>query len=168
MGWSTKASRRAHGCGLWCCIRVGWDRFSQHMALVVGEGNLILFWHYWWAGDIALKLLYPDLFVCLGDKEAFIFDVMVHQVDWVFRSWNLRLHRDFHDWKLEAVFSFLEHIYSRFPRGEGIERMHWCLKGSGQFDSLFIRWFGLLLSLHFHGRVFGSLRFLKGFCSLCG
>ena len=56
------------------------------MAFVVGEGNLILFWHYWSAGDFALKLLYPDLFVCLCDMEAFIFDVMVHQVDWVFRS----------------------------------------------------------------------------------
>ena len=56
------------------------------MAFVVGEVNLILLWHYWWARDIALKLLYPDLFVCLGDKEAFIFDVMVHQVDWVFKS----------------------------------------------------------------------------------
>ena len=113
-----------------------------------------------------LKLLYPDLFVCLGDKEAFIFDVLVHQVDWVFRSWNLRLHRDFHDWELEAVFSFLEHVYSRFSRVEGIDRIRWCLKGSGQFDSLFIRWFGQLLSLHFHGRVFGLLRFLKGLCSL--
>lgn len=28
------------------------------------------------------------------------------------RSWNLRFHRDFQDWELEAAFSFLHHIYS--------------------------------------------------------
>ena len=27
-GWSTKVSRRDHGCGLWCSIRAGWNRFS--------------------------------------------------------------------------------------------------------------------------------------------
>jgi len=109
------------------------------LAFVVGEGNHILFWHDWWAGDIPLKLLYPNLFACLGDEEAFIFDVLVRQVDWDFRGWNLRLHRDFHHWELEAIFSFLEHVYSRFPRVEGIDRIRWCLKGSSQFDSLFIR-----------------------------
>ena len=27
-GWSTKVSGRDHGCGLWCSIRAGWNRFS--------------------------------------------------------------------------------------------------------------------------------------------
>lgn len=34
-----------------------------------------------WAGDIPLKLLYPDLFAYSGDEEAFIFDVLGHLVD---------------------------------------------------------------------------------------
>ena len=51
------------------------------------------------------------------------------------RSWNLRFHRDSHHWELEAVFYFLDHIYSQVPRGEGSDRLHWCLKGSGKFDT---------------------------------
>ena len=51
------------------------------------------------------------------------------------RSWNLRFHRDFPHWELEAVFYFLDHIYSRVSRGEGSDRLHWCLKGSDKFDT---------------------------------
>ena len=37
-GWNTKVCRRAHGCGLWHGINVGWERFSKHLAFVVGDG----------------------------------------------------------------------------------------------------------------------------------
>ena len=33
---------------------------------------------------------------------------------------------------------------------------------------IFVKKFRVLLIPHFHGRVFGPLRFLKGLCSLCG
>ena len=35
------------------------------------------------------------------------------------RVWNLRFYRDFHDWELEAVYSFLEFTEARIPRGAG-------------------------------------------------
>ena len=50
-GWTAKACRRAHGCGLWCGIHDGWESFSKHAALVVGDGTCILFWHDKWVGD---------------------------------------------------------------------------------------------------------------------
>lgn len=48
--------------------RVGWI-LPACMAFKVGEGNQIRFWHDLWAGNLPLKLLYPDLFECLVDKE---------------------------------------------------------------------------------------------------
>ena len=49
----------------------------------------------------------------------------------------MRFYRDFHDWELEAVFFFLDFFHSRIPRGVGSDRLHWCLKGSGKFDTWF-------------------------------
>lgn len=88
-----------------------------------------------WAGDIPLKLPYPNLFAYSGDEEAFIFDVLGHLVDGDCRSWNLRFHWDFHEWELDIAFSFLDHTYSRVSRGEARGRIHWCLEGSGKFDT---------------------------------
>lgn len=51
------------------------------------------------------------------------------------RSWNLRFHRNLHDWELETAVSFLDHIYSEVPRDEGNDSMRWYLKGSGKFDT---------------------------------
>ena len=50
-GWNTKVYRRAHGCGLWCGINEGWESFSKHLALVVGDGSRILFLHDKWVMD---------------------------------------------------------------------------------------------------------------------
>ena len=43
-------------------------------------------------------------------------------------------HKEFHDWELESVNSFLEFFYSQVPKGMGCNRMRWRLNGSGMFD----------------------------------
>ena len=168
-GWNTKVCRQAHGCGLWRSINDGWERFSKHLALVVGDGSCILFWHDRWIGDTSLKMLYPHLYVCSNDKEACIFDVLCHQEGENDRFWNLRFYRDFHERELEVAFSFLDFILSRIPRAIGCDSPHWCLNGmvSLIFGPFTIR-LGVLLSLASLGRVFGKSRFLKGWLSSCG
>ena len=42
-GWNTKVRRRAHRCGLRRGINDNWERFSKHLALMVGDGSHILF-----------------------------------------------------------------------------------------------------------------------------
>ena len=128
-GWNTKICRRAHGCGPWRGIHDGWESFSKHVTLVVGDGSRILFWHDKWVGDNSLKMLYPQLYVCSNDKEACISEVLCHQEGGSDRIWNLRFHRDFHERELGAAFSFFEFIQSRIPRGGGNDTSHWCLKG---------------------------------------
>ena len=134
-GWTAKACRRAHGCGLWCGIHDGWESFSKHVALVVGDGTCILFWHDKWVGENTLKMLYLQLYVCSNDKDACISDVLCYREGGNDRFWNVRFYRDFHDNELEAAFSFLEFIQSQILRGVGSDTSHWCLNGNGKFDT---------------------------------
>ena len=105
------------------------------MALVVGDGTRILFWHDRWVGDNTLKMLYPQLYVCSNDKDACISDVVCYQEGGNDRIWNLRFYRDFHERELEDAYSFLECIQPRIPRGGGSDTSLWCLKGNGMFDT---------------------------------
>ena len=109
--------------------------FSKHVTLVVGDDSRILFWHDKWVGDNTLNRLYPQLYVCSNDKEAYISDVLCYQEGGNDRIWNLRFHRNFHERELGAALSFLEFIQSRIPRGGGNDTSHWCLKGNGMFDT---------------------------------
>ena len=52
------------------------------------------------------------------------------------RVWSLRFYREFNDWELAASYS-LHFIQTRIPRGEGSDRLFWCLNGSGKFDVRF-------------------------------
>ena len=47
---------------MWRGIHDGWESFSKHVALLVGDGTRILFWHDKWVGDNSLKRLYPQLY----------------------------------------------------------------------------------------------------------
>ena len=93
-----------------------------------GDGSRIFFWHDKWVGNNSLKMLYPRLYACSNDKEACIYDVLCYQEGGNDKIWNLRFYRDFHEKELEAVFSFLEFIQSRIPRGGGNDTSHWCLR----------------------------------------
>ena len=43
---------------------------------MVRDGSHILFWHDKWTGDVPLKILYSQLFLCSSNKEACISDVL--------------------------------------------------------------------------------------------
>ena len=50
------------------------------------------------------------------------------------RSWNIQFHKAPDDWEEERVFAFYEHVYSKMPRGEGIDSLIWKLTSNGVFD----------------------------------
>ena len=99
------------------------------------DGSHILFWHDKWIRDNSLKTLYPQLFLCLANKEASISDVLSPQVAGNDRVWNLRFYREFNEWELAASYSFLHLIQSRVSRGGGGYSLCWSVNGSGKFDT---------------------------------
>ena len=40
------------------------------------DSSRILFWYDKWIGDVSLKILYPQLFLCSANKEACISKVL--------------------------------------------------------------------------------------------
>jgi hypothetical protein len=65
--WCSKEVGRPFGVGVgvWKCIRRGWDAFAHDVRFEVGDTSKILFWHDVWRGDLPLKTLYPELFICM-------------------------------------------------------------------------------------------------------
>ena len=58
---------------------------------MVGDGSCILFLHDKWTGDVPLKILYPQLFLCLANKEACISEVLSLLVGDNDRVWSFKI-----------------------------------------------------------------------------
>jgi hypothetical protein len=69
-GWCTYPHSGALGVSLWKNIRLGWEIFSSHSRLVVGEGNWVRFWHDWWCEETKLKEDFPMLYSIAREKDA--------------------------------------------------------------------------------------------------
>ena len=67
-------------------------------------------------------------------KEALIFELITISSNGGSRSWNIQFHRALDDWEEERVFAFYKHVYSKMPRGEGIDSLFWKLTPNGVFD----------------------------------
>ena len=80
-------------------------------------------WTDSWCGTGSLKDGFPELFRIARNKEALVRDHIRYQNGGVF--WDLNLTRHAQDWELEAVFSFMELMYSSSAKGHGEDRMCW-------------------------------------------
>ena len=92
------------------------SQFSQEVAMIL-DGDVI-----------------DNCDPCSVDKDDFISDVLDPPSQGAVRSWNLRFHRDFHDWEREAVYSFFDRIHTKLPRGLGDDKLSQRLNRSGHFD----------------------------------
>ena len=55
---------------MWKNIWLGWEIFSSHSRLVLGDGIWVWFWHDRWCGDTKLKEDFPVLYSIARDKDA--------------------------------------------------------------------------------------------------
>ena len=58
------------GASLWKNIWLGWEIFSCHTRLVLGDGSWSRFWHDQWCGDTKLKDDFPVLYSIAREKDA--------------------------------------------------------------------------------------------------
>ena len=130
--WGTGWSRDSHGCGLWKGIMCGWDDFSAHVRYKVGRGDRIRLWHDRWCGDVSLKDLFPGLYACASDQAATINEALVREDDRV--DWRVNFVRNFNDWELDSVASFLGLLQSNLPTRVVDDGLWWTLKTTGIFD----------------------------------
>ena len=75
----------------------------------------------------------PDLFSRALGKDAWIFELITITSDGGC-SWNIQFHRAPDDWEVERVDAFYEYIYSKMPKGEGVDSLFWNLTPNGVFD----------------------------------
>ncbi len=69
---------------------------------------------------------------CASFKEGTIEAALLLHHDSV--EWNVTFIRDFNDWEVEEVISFMSLIYSNTPKGVGEDVGWWGLKSNGRFD----------------------------------
>ncbi|XP_075665266.1 uncharacterized protein LOC142634913 [Castanea sativa] len=86
----------------------GWKRLYLSKG-----GTRVRFWHDRLIGDVTLKDLYPELYVCSAVKDACIFEVLWILEGGTVRVWNVTFYRAFEDWELAASYSLLQLIQSR-------------------------------------------------------
>jgi hypothetical protein len=139
-GWCTRQVRGPHGCGLWKGIMLGWEHFSTYMSYTVGMGDRVHLWHDRWCGDMVLKEVFPTLFSCAIHKDALLSEVMVRQYGRVI--WNVTFGRNFNDWEMDRVATFLNMLEAKSPIREVVDGSWWHLRRNGRFD---IRsWYGAI------------------------
>ena len=110
----------------------GWDDFSAHVRYKVGRGDRIRLWHDRWCGDVSLKDLFPGLYACASDQAATINEALVREDDRV--DWRVNFVRNFNDWELDSVASFLGLLQSNLPTRVVDDGLWWTLKTTGIFD----------------------------------
>jgi hypothetical protein len=116
---------------------------------------------------MTLKEFFPVLFECASNKEATISEVLVRENGRV--DWNVTFVRNFNNWELDDVVSFLHLLHSNFPFWEVDDGLRWNLRKNGIFD---VHSFYDALqdspNVASLGGVFGEPKLLVGFVSLSG
>ena len=102
---------------------------------MVGLGSKVLFWHDKWCIELPLKDMYPVLFACSNNKDAFIASLFEEPTAGRSRVWNITFCRDFNDWEMESVESFFLLLHSHAPISTEADKLSWVLNSSGIFDT---------------------------------
>ena len=82
-----------------------------------------------------MKELYPDLYACSNNKDASIASVYVNLGAGRSRDWSMTFCRDFNDWEMALVESFLLLLHSHAPTSKEPNKLFWKPKRSGIFDA---------------------------------
>ncbi len=134
-GWCTNPIRGTYGCGLWKGIMSGWGVYSQHVEMVVGQGNRVRFWKDKWCGDTILMDRFPRLFTCSTHRDATIDNVSTSPDSRGAQEWNVTFVCAFNDCEVAEVVEFFQLLNSNVVTNSGPDGWRWTLGKAGVFDS---------------------------------
>ena len=77
--------------------------------------------------------MFPVLFEIVVDKNASVESLLVRQVEGRSRNWHVEFIRNFNDWEIDEVASFVHLLDSHTPLGEGKDRMIWKFMNNEEF-----------------------------------
>ena len=154
------------------------DQILQCLHFEVGSSCRIQFWHNCWCGDQPLKMIFPMQFETALDKDASMeYLLEIQEVGgkgrgwwwWWWWNWSVGFMRNFNDWEIDRVASFLHLLEYDIPSREGEDQMRWKLRSSGQFS---VRSFYETLwgssSMSFPWKAIWRVKALCGVSFLCG
>ena len=95
--------------------------FIPFLSFSVGNGKRVKFWHDQWCGDSPLKGAFPALFSIAADKEAAVADLMSIRNGKL--HWEVTFARNFQDWEIDALVSFLDLLYSVSLHDSGVDQL---------------------------------------------
>ncbi len=75
----------------------------------VGNSLSSRLWHDRLCGELPLKEAFPVLFECASNREATIETVLIRQNEEV--EWNVSFIRNFTDWEIDGVLSFVSYLF---------------------------------------------------------
>jgi hypothetical protein len=79
--------------------------------------------------------MFPVLFGCSSNKDAFIASLLTRISDGASRVWNITFIREFNDWEIEEVLTFFNFIQCKIPGREVPDAMRWKPCKHGLFDT---------------------------------
>jgi hypothetical protein len=98
----------------------------------VGRGDRVRLWHDRWCGDVTLKESFHVLYDCASNQAATISEVLVRENGRV--DWHVTFVRNFNDWELDIIASYLGLLQSHLPSRKVDDGLRWNLKKKGIFD----------------------------------
>ena len=107
---------------LWRSIRQECETFSKNLQFEVGNGTRMKFCMMYGV-VIVHSRRFLELFGFSSVKDSSIADVL--RLSNGVSHWDVRLSRLAQDWELESLISFMDLIYSKSVKGEGMDRICW-------------------------------------------
>jgi hypothetical protein len=130
-GWCTVPRTGVSGVSLWKNIRLGWEAFSSHTRLVLGDGSWIRFWHDRWCGNTKLKDDFPVLYSIAREKDASV----AANVEFIGGApqWNVIFSREIHDWEVDVVTALFLKLQSVSIHRGSRDKLWWIPSKKGTF-----------------------------------
>ena len=108
------------------------DNFVANILWEVGNGREIRFWEDSWAGNVALKELFPRLHSTCTNKDSLLWQVREwsESLGWV---WKIEWRRNLFEWELSLEYQLMHILGDQMGRADKEDMWAWKDRGTARF-----------------------------------